>query len=58
MLMLFVQGVVASCLCLSLQSWSVQKVGAFIVSLYMPVQMLMVATMAIVILGDALYLGT
>jgi len=48
---------IASTLNLLLQSWCVQKGGPFIVSLYVPLQMLMVAILSVLILKDTLYLG-
>lgn len=52
-----VQALIASTLNLLLQSWCVQKGGPFIVSLYVPLQMLMVAILSVLILKDTLYLG-
>lgn len=51
------QGIVASGVNLVLQAWCVQRVGPFIVSLFNPVQTLVVASLAIVVLGDTLYMG-
>lgn len=52
-----VQALIASTLNLLLQSWCVQNGGPFIVSLYVPLQMLMVAILSVLILKDTLYLG-
>lgn len=48
---------IASTLNLLLQSWCVQKGGPFIVSLYVPLQMLMVAVLSVMLLNDTLYMG-
>ncbi|KAG0553422.1 hypothetical protein M758_12G011100 [Ceratodon purpureus] len=48
---------IASTLNLLLQSWCVQKGGPFIVSLYVPLQMLMVAVLSVLLLKDTLYMG-
>ncbi|KAG0615736.1 hypothetical protein M758_5G063000 [Ceratodon purpureus] len=50
-------GTITSGVNLALQSWCVTQVGAFIVSLFNPVQTLIVAFMAILFLGDTLYMG-
>jgi hypothetical protein len=54
---LWVQALIASTLNLLLQSWCVQKGGPFIVSLYVPLQMLMVAVLSVLLLKDTLYMG-
>lgn len=48
---------IASTLNLLLQSWCVQKGGPFIVSLYVPLQMLMVAVLSVLLLKDTLFMG-
>ncbi len=52
-----VQALIASTLNLLLQSWCVQKGGPFIVSLYVPMQMVMVAVLSVLLLKDTLYMG-
>jgi hypothetical protein len=51
------QGILVSAVNLVLQAWCIRKVGPFIVSLYSPVQTLVVALMAVLIQGDTLYMG-
>ena len=41
----------------SLQTWCIQKGGPVFVAVFQPMQMLLVAVMASLILGDQLYLG-
>ncbi|XP_024386245.1 WAT1-related protein At3g18200 [Physcomitrium patens] len=50
-------GLIASTINLLLQTWCVQKGGPFIVSLYVPLQMLMVAVLSVLLLQDTLYMG-
>jgi drug/metabolite transporter (DMT)-like permease len=50
-------GVVVSAIVLVLQAWCVQQTGAFFVSIFIPVQTLVVAVLAILVLGETLYLG-
>lgn len=51
------QGILVSAVNLVLQAWCIRQVGPFIVSLYSPVQTLVVALMAVLIQGDTLYMG-
>ncbi|KAH9541601.1 hypothetical protein CY35_14G073900 [Sphagnum magellanicum] len=48
---------VASGINFLLQLWCVEKGGPFIVSLYVPIQMIVVAMLSILTLGDPLYMG-
>jgi drug/metabolite transporter (DMT)-like permease len=41
-----------------LQSWCVQRAGPFIASVYNPLQMVFAAALAVLILGDTVFLGT
>ncbi|KAG4118034.1 hypothetical protein ERO13_D12G268000v2 [Gossypium hirsutum] len=50
-------GIVASGIVFSLQTWCIHKVGPVFVAIFQPLQMLLVAIMAFVILGDKLYSG-
>ncbi|KAF3332701.1 auxin-induced protein 5NG4-like protein [Carex littledalei] len=50
-------GLVASGLSLSLQIWCIEKGGALFTATFQPVQTVMVAIMAALILGDQLYSG-
>ncbi|KAG0619274.1 hypothetical protein M758_4G128100 [Ceratodon purpureus] len=50
-------GILVSAINLVLQAWCVGQVGPFLVSLFSPVQTLLVALMAVLILGDTLYMG-
>lgn len=50
-------GILISAVNLVLQAWCIRQVGPFIVSLYSPVQTLVVALMAVLIQGDTLYMG-
>ncbi|KAK6127707.1 hypothetical protein DH2020_038547 [Rehmannia glutinosa] len=51
------QGVISSGLVISLQTWCIQKGGPVFVASFQPVQTVLVAGMAFVILGDQLYSG-
>jgi drug/metabolite transporter (DMT)-like permease len=51
------QGLVASGVALSLQIWCIDRGGALFTAIFQPVQTVMVAIMAAVILGDLLYTG-
>lgn len=53
----FCQGIVASGIVFSIQTWCIHKVGPVFVAIFQPLQMLLVAIMAFVILGDKLYSG-
>jgi drug/metabolite transporter (DMT)-like permease len=53
----FLQGLVASGVSLSLQIWCIDRGGALFTAIFQPVQTVMVAIMAAVILGDELYTG-
>ncbi|XP_024390946.1 protein WALLS ARE THIN 1 isoform X2 [Physcomitrium patens] len=50
-------GVVVSAIVQVLQAWCIQQTGAFFVSIFLPVQTLVVAVLAIIVLGETLYLG-
>uniref|UniRef100_A0A0D9XBU4 WAT1-related protein n=1 Tax=Leersia perrieri TaxID=77586 RepID=A0A0D9XBU4_9ORYZ len=50
-------GLVASGLALSLQIWCIDRGGALFTAIFQPVQTVMVAILAAVILGDQLYTG-
>ncbi|KAL5212277.1 hypothetical protein ABZP36_023124 [Zizania latifolia] len=50
-------GLVASGVALSLQIWCIDRGGALFTAIFQPVQTVMVAIMAAVILGDQLYTG-
>ncbi|RVX18028.1 WAT1-related protein [Vitis vinifera] len=50
-------GVVAAGIVFSLQTWCIQKGGPVFVAVFQPMQTLLVAVMASLILGDQLYLG-
>ncbi|XP_006647228.2 WAT1-related protein At3g18200-like [Oryza brachyantha] len=50
-------GMVASGVALSLQIWCIDRGGALFTAIFQPVQTVMVAIMAAVILGDQLYTG-
>uniref|UniRef100_A0A0D9YRK5 WAT1-related protein n=1 Tax=Oryza glumipatula TaxID=40148 RepID=A0A0D9YRK5_9ORYZ len=50
-------GLVASGVALSLQIWCIDRGGALFTAIFQPVQTVMVAIMAAVILGDLLYTG-
>ncbi len=54
---LALQTLVASGINFLLQLWCVEKGGPFIVSLYVPIQMIVVAMLSILTLGDPLYMG-
>ncbi|KAK6249717.1 hypothetical protein SCA6_003722, partial [Theobroma cacao] len=54
----FFQGVVASGIVFSLQTWCIYKGGPVIVAIFQPLQTLLVAIMAFMILGDQLYSGS
>ncbi|CAM6007749.1 unnamed protein product [Sphagnum balticum] len=51
-------GIIASGVCYVLQSWCVQRAGPFIASVYNPLQMVFAAALAVLILGDTVFLGT
>ncbi|GJM84895.1 hypothetical protein PR202_ga00608 [Eleusine coracana subsp. coracana] len=51
------QGLVASGVSLSLQIWCIDRGGALFTAIFQPVQTVMVAIMAAIILGDELYTG-
>jgi drug/metabolite transporter (DMT)-like permease len=53
-----VQGIIASGVNYVLQSWCVQRAGPFIASVYNPLQMVFAAALAVLILGDTVFLGT
>ncbi|XP_020218198.1 WAT1-related protein At3g18200 [Cajanus cajan] len=50
-------GVVASGIVISLQTWCIQKGGPVFVAVFQPVQTILVAVLAALILGDQLYSG-
>ncbi|KAM5546669.1 protein WALLS ARE THIN 1 [Rosa sericea] len=50
-------GVVASAMAFALQIWVIERGGPVFVSVYLPLQTLLVALMASVILGEQFYLG-
>ncbi|XP_018622464.1 WAT1-related protein At3g18200 isoform X3 [Nicotiana tomentosiformis] len=50
-------GIVSSGIVLSLQTWCIQKGGPVYVATFQPVQTVLVAVMAFVVLGDQLYSG-
>ncbi|KAJ9189367.1 hypothetical protein P3X46_000672 [Hevea brasiliensis] len=50
-------GIVASGIAFSLQTWCIQKGGPVFVAVFQPMQTLLVAIMASLILGDQLYAG-
>ncbi|XP_043694649.1 WAT1-related protein At3g18200-like [Telopea speciosissima] len=50
-------GVVASGIVVALQTWCIHKGGPVFVAVFQPVQMVLVAVMACLILGDQLYAG-
>ncbi|CAK9199403.1 unnamed protein product [Sphagnum troendelagicum] len=51
-------GIIASGVSYVLQSWCVQRAGPFIASVYNPLQMVFAAALAVLILGDTVFLGT
>ncbi|KAL3690930.1 hypothetical protein R1sor_004581 [Riccia sorocarpa] len=51
-------GVISSGINFSLQSWAIHKGGPLLVSLYTPVQSVLVAILSVLLLGDSLYLGS
>ncbi|KAH9571236.1 hypothetical protein CY35_02G084300 [Sphagnum magellanicum] len=51
-------GIIASGVNYVLQSWCVQRAGPFIASVYNPLQMVFAAALAVLILGDTVFLGT
>ena len=51
------QGIVASGIVISLQTWCIQKGGPVFVAVFQPMQTFLVAVMASLILGDQLYSG-
>ncbi|KAE9588241.1 putative EamA domain-containing protein [Lupinus albus] len=50
-------GIVASGIVISLQTWCIQKGGPVFVAVFQPMQTILVAVMAALILGDQLYSG-
>lgn len=54
---LVLQGVVASALSFAAQTWVIDRAGPVFVSVYLPVQTLLVAVMASVVLGEEFYFG-
>lgn len=48
---------VASALAFAIQIWVIEKGGPVFVSVYLPLQTLLVALMASVILGEQFYMG-
>ncbi|KAL9324451.1 hypothetical protein ACSQ67_009308 [Phaseolus vulgaris] len=50
-------GIIASGVVISLQTWCIQKGGPVFVAVFQPVQTILVAFMAVLILGDQLYSG-
>ncbi|XP_052179834.1 WAT1-related protein At3g18200 [Diospyros lotus] len=50
-------GIIASGIVLSLQTWCIYKGGPLFVAVFQPVQTVLVAVMAFVVLGDQLYSG-
>lgn len=54
---IYVQGIVASGLVISLQTWCIAKGGPVCVAVFQPVQTILVAIMAAMFLGDQLYSG-
>ncbi|KAK7314614.1 hypothetical protein VNO77_33141 [Canavalia gladiata] len=57
LLILLYAGIVASGIVISLQTWCIQKGGPVYVAVFQPVQTILVAVMAALILGDQLYSG-
>jgi hypothetical protein len=53
----WLQGVVASALAFAVQTWVIDRAGPVFASVYLPVQTLLVAVMASVVLGEEFYLG-
>lgn len=51
------QGVVSSGIAFAIQIWVVDKGGPVFFSLYLPLQTLLVAIMATLILGEEFYMG-
>ncbi|XP_041020695.1 protein WALLS ARE THIN 1-like isoform X2 [Juglans microcarpa x Juglans regia] len=54
---IFYTGLVASAMGFAVQTWVVDRAGPVFVSVYLPVQTLLVAVMASVVLGEEFYLG-
>lgn len=52
-----IQGIVASGFVIALQTWCIQKGGPVFVAVFQPIQTVLVAVMAALILGDQLYFG-
>lgn len=52
-----VQGIVSSGIVIYLQTWCIYKGGPVFVAVFQPVQTVLVAIMAFLILGDQLYSG-
>ncbi|KAK4362036.1 hypothetical protein RND71_017277 [Anisodus tanguticus] len=50
-------GIISSGIVLSLQTWCIQKGGPVYVATFQPVQTVLVAVMALIVLGDQLYSG-
>ncbi|CAK9215821.1 unnamed protein product [Sphagnum troendelagicum] len=51
-------GIIASGVNFVLQSWCIQRAGPVIASVYNPLQMVFAAALAVLILGDTVFLGT
>lgn len=56
-LIYILQGIISSGLVIVLQTWCIQKGGPVFVSSFQPVQTVLVAGMASIVLGDQLYSG-
>lgn len=54
---IYMQGVVSSGTAFAIQIWVIDKGGPVFFSLYLPLQTLLVAIMATLILGEEFYLG-
>ena len=57
MIICIVQGIIASGLVISLQTWCIHKGGPVCVAVFQPVQTVLVAILAALFLGDKLYSG-
>lgn len=57
LMILILQGVVASGIAFAVQIWCIDKGGPVFVAVYQPVQTLIVAIMASLALGEEFYLG-
>lgn len=54
---ILVQGIVSSAVVISVQTWCIHKGGPVFVAVFQPLQTILVAIMASLILGDQLYSG-